>query len=281
MPERRSPTSSGRERWKPSERPCGQGAGAALQGAEPFGELAGARAEPFEAAGQPLGGALELADPLFELLAAGRDPVEAAVDEAGDVAQAFGFVAGGGDRAGQGPRCPAPGAGARDRCAPLRRVRWRGSRARSRLPPRIWGTSERRPSCRVRLPTAVLRCAWASFLEPSARRSIPSLACSPPGRGAFQAAGEEAGAFLGPAGALFEQGAARRALGEAAAQLGDGAGGVAQAGAERGEAADAVRPVGGQRLAPACAAAWCPWRPGRGRSRRGRRAGRRSAAASG
>ena len=76
----------------------------------------------------------------------------------------------------------------------------------SRLPPRIWGTSERRPSCRVRLPTAVLRCASASFLEPFGEAVDAGARLLAAGGGAFQAAGEQAGALLGPAGALFEQG---------------------------------------------------------------------------
>ena len=220
-----------------------QGAGAALQGAEPFGEPPGARAEPFEAAGQPLGGVLELADPSFELLAAGRDPVEAAVDEAGDVAQAFGFVAGGGDRPGQGPRPPRPAAGARDpsRAASASSVARLAGPVEAAAPD--LGHQRAQAELQGEAADGGLALRLGELLRALGEAAIAVARLLAAGRGPFEAAGEQAGAFLGPPGALFEQGAARRALGEAAAQPGDGAGGVAQAGAEAGEAADPVRPV--------------------------------------
>ena len=116
----------------------------------------------------------------------------------------------------------------------------------------------------MRLPTAVLRCASASSLEPSARRAIAAARLLAAGRGPFEAAGEQAGAFLRPPGAFFEQGAARRAFGQAAAQPGDGAGGAAQAGAEAGEAADAARSPSAVRVLPSLRSGLVPLATGPG-----------------
>ena len=76
---------------------------------------------------------------------------------------------------------------------------------------------------------------------PSPSRAIAPLACSPPAAARSSPPASSPAPWLRPFGASLEQAAAGGALGEAAAQCGDGAGGAAQAGPESGEAAGAGR----------------------------------------
>ena len=116
--------------------------------------------------------------------------------------------------AGERPRLGRRRAAAAGSAARPLRAAVASLRARASSPPRIRGSSERRPSARVRLPTAVLRCAVGEPLAcPLARRSIAAArllrrrrrrgrarsAISPaPACGAFGALGEQAAARRRP-----------------------------------------------------------------------------------
>ena len=211
---------------------------------EPVGEALGAGAEPGEAAGQALRGAFELPDPVFEpasRLRRGR--LRPPLTAVGDAAQASGLRCG--PRRSPGPGSASCRACGRSEGSSLRgfgELRWRvRGRGRGRCPGSS-ACSERRPSCRVRLPTAVFALRVGELLRALGEARDRAARLLAAGRGPFEAAGEQAGALAAP----VRRRASSRAL--PAAPLArpprsseTASGGAAQAGAEAGEVAGAAR----------------------------------------
>ena len=176
-----------------------------------------------------------------------------------DPAQALDFVADRGEHPRQVSRLP--------RLRQQRRVFPRGAGEFGRQPARPLQPVAPRgraaaSACRAqseRLPTAVLRWASASSFEPSARRSMPALAPSPPAAALSRPFGQQARSLACPRRAGAEQCAAGGAAGEAAAQLRHR---PAPPGAGRGRGGTGLRPRPGlPRSAsfPSSRSGFVPW----------------------
>ena len=279
-PERRSPTSSGRERWKPSASPAVRAPAPPCRAPRPSASRPAPEPSRSRPPVSPWEAPSSRPTPRSSRLPPAEIRLRPPLTTLGDVAQAFGFVAGGGDRPGQRPGLP----GLRlDRgVAPSRFGELGGELARSlqAASPDL-GHERAQAELQGEAADGGLALRLGQFPRAFGEARDPRARLLAAGRGPFQAAGEQAGAFLRPPGSFFEQGAARGAFGQAAAQPGHRAGGAAQAGAEAGEAADALVAVRGQGLAQLAQRLGALGDRARGRSPRGRRAGWRCVAASG
>ncbi len=224
-----------------------KGAGAAPKRGEAAGELFGAGAEAGEPAGEAFGGAFELPDPFFQAPPSFDQAVEGVVDAVGDPAQPPDFVARRRDHPGQSSGSPR-----------LRQQRGVVSSGFRQLG-REFARAAQGVVLDLRLQGAKaelegegadrgLALGVGELLRPLAEpvdRAARPLAT---GRRPFEPAGQQPGALARAFGAEAQQGAARGALGEAAAQLRDRPSGAAQSRPEPGEAAGAVRPLGRERF---------------------------------
>ena len=223
MLERRSPTSSGRERWKPSASPSCSAPAPPCSAVSPSARRSAPEPRRERPPVSPSEAPSSSPTPSSSCVPPSTRSVERAVDAVGDPAQPPDFVAGRGDHPGQGPRAPC-----------LRQERRVLARGFGELGRQFAGAAQgvvlelRLQGAEAELEGETadrgLPLAVGELLRPFAEPCDRAARLLAARRGLFEAAGEQPGPLARPFGSEGQQGAARGALGEAAAQFGDGVG---------------------------------------------------------